>query len=445
MLRDYQIKSKDGILASLKKGHKRVIFCLPTGGGKTVTFADIVAGATAKGKTVMILCDRKELLTQAYNKVKNLGLIPTIIAPGHAYFKSVLYLASVDSLRRRDSPIVDIIIVDEAHKQTFDKVLQEYIGLCDPIIIGATATPLRTGSQNALTEIYTDIVNEVSVQDLIDKNFLVPAKTYAAKKDFSDVARKGLDFDVSALYSKYNTVELYDNAVENYKRFADNKKMICFNVNVEHSLNMRDAFLKAGISAQHLDGNTSDFERKNILKGFAKGDFRILCNCSVLTTGFDEPSADGVIINRATLSLALWLQMCGRGSRLFENKDHFIIIDQGANVYRHGLWEQDRTWSIHKKKQKKEDGVAPIKLCPACEAINNASATKCKACDFVFERKEKELKNAVFVEITTPKRVGFLAPPDPKVATMQEMQDYAKEKGYKPGWAYKQMQFAKRV
>jgi len=454
-LRDYQQQTKTELRNAFLQGLRRLLMVVPTGGGKTVIFTNMVSEMIAKGKTCMILCDRKELIKQAYSKITQYDIHPTIIAPGYKLYKNSVYLASVDTLKRyqsptskasdflrRELPYVDCIIVDEAHKQTFDKILLEYIELCNPFIIGATATPLRTGSQNCLSLIYQDIVNPVSVQNLLDLNFLAPARTFASKLDMSSVKVKGGDYDNKAMYEKFNSVALYDGVVENYLKFSDGKKAICFNVNVEHSVNMVQKFRDSGLQAVHLDGNTPDAERTKILRDYSKENF-ILSNCSVLTTGFDEPSIEVVIVNRATLSLPLWLQMTGRGSRIYKKKEHFTIIDQGANVYRHGMWEDDREWSLYKKPKRKGDGVAPVKVCGACEALNASSTRLCKVCGQQFEVKEKKLAQAEFVEIKKNRGLGVKF--DVRNATNQELADYAKEMGYKKGWVYQQMKLNGKI
>jgi superfamily II DNA or RNA helicase len=371
-----------------------------------------------------------------------MGLTPTVIAPKYPQKINIVYLASVDTLRLREMPKVDLLIIDEAHKQTFDGTIRKYIELCNPYIIGATATPLRVGNQTPLDEFYQDIIEPVTTQELIDLGFLVPARTFASKQDFSDVKTAGNDYDQKALFNKFNQVKLYDDAVGNYLKFAKGKKAICFNVNVQHSLEMVQAFRNAGLKAEHIDGKTPDKERVEILKRFKTENF-ILCNCSVLCTGFDEPSIECVIVNRATMSLCLWLQMTGRGSRIYTigGKENFIIIDQGANVYRHGLWEEKRNWSLQKKKKRKGDGVAPIKVCLSCESINYNSAKVCKECGEPFKVEEKVLTKAEFIEIKRSK----LVMPDRKTCSRQELTDYAKAMGYKQGWVFQQLHLVKRM
>lgn len=441
--RKYQIDSITMLREGFNRGLKSQVLCMPTGAGKTYTFTTITKSAIKNGKRVMIICDRKELIGQAEYNLNRLGLYPTIIAPGYKQTLNNCYLASVDTLIRRELPQVDIIIIDEAHKQTFDKIIRKYREETpfNPLFIGATATPLRTGKQTSLHELYDDIVEPVTIDDLLNTNFLVPCITYAAKEDFSDVKMTGNDYNSAALYEKFNKSKLYDGVIEKYKQFADGKKAIVFNVNVEHSKKMVQEFRRAGYPAEHLDGATPKLRRKEILEGFAKGQFKILSNCSVLTTGYDEPSIEVVIINRATKSLPLYLQMVGRGSRLYENKKNFICIDMGSNVYEHGLWQDGRTWELEKKR-KSRDGVAPVKLCENCEAMNHASARVCFDCGELFKIKAKALLKADFVEVkkglkNSERGAGKRF--DPLKASKDQLKEYAKDQGFKPSWVYVQL------
>ena len=442
-LRPYQEASVNGLRSAFASGLKSCILCIPTGGGKTVVFTTITKGAIKMGRKVMIICDRKELIGQAEYNLNRLGLHPTIIAPGYKQELNNCYLASVDTLIRRELPEVDIIIIDEAHKQTFDKIIVKYKEETpfNPFFIGATATPLRTGKQTSLHELYNKIVEPVTIDDLLNSGFLVPCKTYAAKEDFSSVKITGNDYNSAALYEKFNKSKLYDGVIEKYKQFAEGKKALVFNVNVEHSKKMVQEFRRAGYKAEHLDGSTPKVRRKQILENFSKGVFNILSNCSVLTTGYDEPTIEAVIINRATKSLPLYLQMAGRGSRLSENKKEFILIDMGANVYEHGLWQEPMTWDLVKKRRN-SNGVAPVKLCPSCEAMNHASARVCFDCGELFKIKAKALLKADFVEVKTglknvSRGAGKLF--NPLTASKEELKEHAQKQGYKSAWVYVQL------
>lgn len=460
-LRPYQTESKDAIRSRFMDGKKRVILCKPTGSGKTVTFANIARESVLNGYVVMILVDRKELLEQARDKLISYGLNPSIITAGRTgRAGSKSYIATVQTLVRRKFPPVDLLIIDEAHKQIFDKVLEreEYK---DALVIGATATPYRTGKMNQLSKFYDDLVEKVTINDLIQQGYLTPAITYGAKVDTSGIKVKRGDFDVDELYSAFNKATLYAGVVEKYRKFADGTKAICFCINVEHSKRVADSFNAAGISAVHLDGKTQKAERERILAAFKKGMFKVLCNVEVLTTGYDEWTIETVIVNLATKSLPKWLQMTGRGSRItpaeyvgkagFLQKEHFNIIDMGGNVHSLGFWEQEREFSLSHK-TREEVQPAPVKECPeekidvnfksGCGAILHASAPKCKFCGYEFPKEKKEPKEAEFIqlenyELLPPELVGKSW----GSMNFDELEKVREIKGFKHGWLVRQIIF----
>lgn len=430
----YQNEAKDIIRGLFQKERKKVILCIPTGGGKTVTFADITRESVKNGFVVMIIVDRRELLLQAREKLMSYGLNPSLITAGKTSKKgNNCYISTVQTLIRRDLPPADLIIVDEAHKQIFDKVLarDEYK---EAYVIGATATPYRTGKMTQLSKHYDELVETTSISELIQMGFLVPAITYGAKMDTSNIKTKGSDFDTQSMYNAFDKQTLYAGVVEKYLKFAKDTKALVFNINVEHSKKVTQAFLNAGIQSAHLDGSTPKGERARILKYFsqARGGF-VLNNVDVLTTGFDEWTIETIVMNRATKSLPLWLQIGGRGSRItpaqfkgvkgYLQKEHFNLIDMGGNVFTLGFWEQEREYSL-KHKTKDTVDAAPVRVCPedkydtpteaiieqrraagmelnikGCGAIVHASAPNCKYCGFVFERIKKEAKEAEFIQL----------------------------------------------
>lgn len=473
-LRPYQVDSKREVKSLFRERHRSIILCLPTGGGKTVTFADIARDAVSKSKRVMIVVDRIELLGQAKEKLIAYGLNPSVISSGKkGRTGSNCYVATVQTLARRESPEVDLIIIDEAHKQIFDKIIErpEYK---DVFFIGATATPSRTKKMNQLSKNYTAMVETITISELIQKGFLSPAITYGAKLDTSKIKTKGNDFDNSSMYDSFNKSVLYKGVVEKYKRFADKTKALVFNINVEHSKKVTQAFKAAGYSAAHIDGTTPKNERVSILKAFSKGVIQVLNNAEVLTTGYDEWTIETIIVNRATQSLPLWLQMAGRGSRItpkelqgdsrYLQKEHFNLIDMGGNVHRLGFWEQEREYSLTHNTSDSL-GVAPVRTCPedkrdsptdsiknkraeagleetkiGCGAMLHASAPNCKYCGFVFEKTEKTEGEAEFIQLENYESLpielvgkSFLS------MNFDELETVKNIRGYKFGWIIKQI------
>lgn len=473
-LYDYQKEAKKGIRANFSKQINAVILCIPTGGGKTVTFADMAREAVLNGFRVGIVVDRKELLDQAKEKLISYGLNPSIITSGRTGKSDAKsYVATVQTLVRREVPEVNLWIIDEAHKQIFDKLFK-LPQFKNAYIIGATATPYRTGKMNQLAEMYGDIVETTSINDLIQSGFLSPAITYGAKVDTSKIKIKKGDFDTEELYKAFDKATLYAGVVDKYNKFAKDTKAIVFNINVEHSKKVTAAFNSAGISAVHLDGKTPKSERTKILEAFHKGLFKVLCNVEVLTTGYDEWTIETVIVNLATKSLPKWLQMCGRGSRITPRnlkgvrgvlqKEHFNIIDMGGNVFSLGFWEQERSYSLNHKTKDTID-AAPVRICledtydsPSdeiiehrrqigqpdrifgCGAILHASAPSCKFCGYVFQKKKSEPKEVEFIQL---ENYEFLPPELVGKSwgsmTLKELEEVRKIKGFKLGWVVKQI------
>ena len=404
-LRPYQLHNKKLLFAALKE-QQRVICALPTGAGKTVLFSDIAKTAIDNGKAVLVMVDRLQLMNQTAEKFSSFGMQYSIIQGSSKKRANNCYIASIQTLGRRpEMPEVDVIIVDECHKEIFDDVLQK--SYPNTKVIGFSATPKRpSNSKKPLSATYQEIVQETQISDLIKihdqdpTSGLVPAIYYLYNEVQETKKIKGGDFDTDEMFGIYDNDTMYGDVVINYEKYAKGEKTIVFCVNRAHSLKTMQSFIDAGHNAIHLDGNDPDHVREAGLEQFRNGDVNILCNCNLYTTGFDEPSITCVIIDRQTKSIPLWLQMCGRGSRPFPNKKWFKIIDHGGNRNRLGWWDEDRRWSLHPQKNKSDkQGVAPAKKCPVCDAANHASASVCVVCNTPFFVKEKKRVNAILEQV----------------------------------------------
>jgi len=190
----------------------------------------------------------------------------------------------------------------------------------------------------------------------------------------------------------YSEQGVYKGVVKNYNKICPTAKTLVFSSTIESSKQITNEFIANGLDAKHLDSeNFTKAERKSILEWYEKTPSTILCNVGILTTGFDSPTTQCVILYRATKSLPLFLQMCGRGARVTENKKTFHILDFGNNCQKHYFWEDERSWTL-KKKKKKEGGAAPIKECPSCSKLLRLSAKECDNCGHVFEKQRKTPK-----------------------------------------------------
>lgn len=389
-LYDYQGQIIKALRQTLRVGKRRLILCAPTGGGKTIMFSFMVKSAIDRGKSALIFTHRGELLHQAGGAFKAFGLEPEYIKAGELQDTSGnLHVAMVETFARRIDDLTDflnsrdLIIFDEAHLQIFNKILDK-ITNPNVTIVGATATPIRKGRERCLSEHYDEIIQEIDTPELIKLGKLTPARSYGVEIEMKGLKRKGDDYDTTEYYDKNKT---YKGVVWNYEQLSLGEKTILFASNIKSSKQVCEEFVSHGYNARHVDGNSKD--REQIFQWFNDTPDAILCNCGIATTGFDQADILTVILYRATTSLALFMQMCGRGSRLWKGKDHFKILDFGNNIQRHGFWEQPRIWELEKGKQKAL-GAAAVKICKSCTAINYATAKSCIVCGELFPVPPKE-------------------------------------------------------
>ena len=461
-LRPYQNEAIEKLRTSIAKGNKRIILCAPTGAGKTVIFSEMCYQAGEKNKKVMILTDRFELLTQSGGALNRLKILPEYIQASTSYInKYWIYVAMIETLHRRLAKpeylnllqSIDLLIIDEAHKAVFDKLfpmLNE-----NTIVIGATATPYRQGKQESLDKYYTDLVEVTTVQNLIDAEYLAQPTYYGMPIDLQGVKTKGGDYDSESLAAMYSTRQVYKGVAKEYLNHAKGKKAILFASNIESSKEVCAELQAYGIPTMHIDTSCKPVERRNVLNWYKVTPEAVLCNVGLFTTGFDEPSTECIILYRATKSLPLYLQMCGRGGRVAENKRGFTILDFGNNVQTHGFWCDDRTWSLEKKERKTKP-MPMAKYCPKCQALIAMKARVCSVCFYEIPETKKEslerIANLSKLEVSKlasgrrmsdlvlliqAKKLNPLFVLRKYIANVEEARSLAKELGYKDGWVWR--------
>ena len=383
-LRPYQERFINNISDKLRT-HRKVVAQLATGGGKTVCFSAICDRFCAKStQDILILVHREELLTQATKAIN----LPTqqVVAGMRTIPPARVYVAMVESAYKRLHQFANIgmVIVDECHIGNFTKVIDHFK---EQYIIGFTATPLAAKKTNPLRNYFSDIVCGIDIPELIDAGFLCPEQTYSAAKivERAKLKMTAGDFDAAQMGAMFKEPKYIDSTINAYKQHSLNRKTIIFNCNVEHSEAVNLAFQAQGFNSKHLDATSTD--REEILQWFANTPDAILNNIGIATTGFDQPDIETVIVNKATASMPLWLQMCGRGARPHPVKLTFTIIDLGGNCLTHGSWASPRNWdSIFHNPKKPGAGVAPVKECPQCQALLHTSKMLC-TCGYEFPKK----------------------------------------------------------
>jgi superfamily II DNA or RNA helicase len=354
-LYDYQTDSLEKIFRRLKDFPKSYNLCfqLPTGGGKTVIFSEIARRYIKEtGKKVLILTHRIELLGQTSRHLSDINVKNKIIVskvkdlPDEKQY--MCFVAMVETLNNRlrddkmDFENLGLVIVDEAHYNSFRKLFKWFE---EQVILGVTATPLSSNIELPLHENYKELIVGESISSLIGKGFLSKATTYSY-----DVSLHSLKIGINGDYTVSSSEKLYGNffmqekLLYAYEQKARGTKTLIFNNGINTSKVVYQMFKEAGYEIRHLDNTHSEVERKEILEWFRTKPDAILSSVSILTTGFDEPTVETIILNRATKSLTLYHQMIGRGSRVIPGKTAFTVIDLGNNARRFGLWEAGMDW-----------------------------------------------------------------------------------------------------
>ena len=331
----------------------RLLYQLPTGGGKTVIFSEIAKRFIQKyDRKVMILTHRTELCNQTSATLKRSGIKNKIINSTVKSLNSndgyACYVAMVETLNNRieegviNTDSIGLVIIDEAHHNSFSKLLDKFSSAG---IIGVTATPYSSSIESPMHQNYDELVIGESIGNLIEQGFLAQPAVWRYDVELNTLKTDTHgDFTVATSDELYSSPAMLELLLHAYEEHSKNKKTLIFNNGIFTSKNVCQLFNDAGYPARHLDNHTPAAERAEILKWLKTTKGAILTSVSILTTGFDEPSVQTVILNRATTSITLYHQMIGRGSRRLPQKKAFSIIDLGNNTDRFGDWNAPVDW-----------------------------------------------------------------------------------------------------
>lgn len=329
-----------------------LLYQLPTGGGKTVIFSEIVRQYLKHHKKkVIVMTHRVELCKQTSDMLTSFGVINKVInstANLEDQNEYVCFVAMVETLNNRlnddklDISDIGLVIIDEAHYNSFTKLFKFFE---KSFILGVTATPLSSNKALPMKDNYDELIAGETIEALIENDFLARAEVYKYNMGLTslEVGSNG-DYTVKSSEDLYSSNGMLDTLLEAYRKHSSGKKALIFNNGINTSIQVYYHFRAAELPIMHLDNTATKKQRKQILKWFRETPDAILTSVSILTTGFDEPTIDTIILNRATKSLTLYYQMIGRGSRILNNKSSFKVIDLGNNYYRFGPWGADLNW-----------------------------------------------------------------------------------------------------
>ena len=399
-LRAYQSELLERVTSELSGSpNAKVMLQLPTGGGKTRIAGQLLSHVLRDGRRAVWLTHRRELAAQTeamlhedgVSATKDISWTPGTRAPAIPNGVVILMaqtvarrIAGADVWEQYDSN--DLLVIDEAHHATAEgwtRAIQRWPGT----VLGMTATPWRLSKSEGFDHLFAKLDCGPQVAALQSDGWMCSARVLSPPEGELVV---GGPVDATGDYSEPGIEEANRDrdvwtggALRFWQRHGEGRQTIVYAVSVKHALNLADVFRDAGIPAGVLVANTPDAERSDMLRRFRTGDLRALVNVAVATEGFDLPDAACVLLTRPTMSLALYLQMVGRGLRPKPDSGDCIVLDLAGNSLRHGLPDRDREWSLLARGEP-PPGDAPLIRCDRCEALSAASSHRCDHCGGPF-------------------------------------------------------------
>lgn len=424
--RDYQLEAVAAIYRYFGERGGSPLVLMPTGTGKSVVIAEFLRSIYYyfPGQRVIIATHVKELIAQNFDKLKTMW--PQ--APAGIYSSglkqrdtlSPITFAGIGSVYKRAAEFgrVDLLIIDEAHlvsphDETEYRQFIDALRVINPLlkVIGLTATGYRMG-QGKLTEgegaLFSDVAIDMTSPEafrwFFAQGYLIPlvAKQTSLVLNTDGVRMQGGEFSGKQLQLAVDKYEITRAAMQEAIDIASmqgRNRWLIFCAGVEHATHTSEILNDMGISCGAVHSKLGDGERDRILAAHKAGQITAVTNNNVLTTGYDDPGIDLIIMLRPTMSTNLWVQMLGRGTRpLFMTgfdlmttagrlasiaaspKHNTLVLDFAGNTRRLGPIDDP----VLPRKKGEGTGEAPVRLCDACGCYNHASARSCVICGAEF-------------------------------------------------------------
>lgn len=405
-LRTYQSEAIQSIYDWFAADKNAPLIVTPTGSGKSVILAEFIRQACTQyhDTQILVVTHVKELVEQDANAIKRVWPHAPVGIYSAGLNKRQLKpvtVASIQSIYNKPQfhGRFDLIIVDEAHliPHKNDGMYRKLLDAClaaNPYtkLIGLTATPYRLDS-GVLHEgdgaLFDGISYEANVADLIEQGFLCRLTSkHGDDVDLDGIKMTAGEYNLGQLGERMSAMKLIEHHADLIvERCANRNSWLIFAVTVEHASQISAALTRRGIATTYVSGDMPNSERDAKINAFKAGEFRALVNCSILTTGFDHPPLDALVMLRPTMSAALYVQMVGRGLRLHESKTDCLVLDFGGNVRRHGFIDQVQPPRKGGKKGPAQE--APVKECPSCHTLVPIMTQTCE-CGHKFPPPERE-------------------------------------------------------
>lgn len=410
-LRPYQQRAIDAVRDAYRRT-RRVLLVAPTGFGKTATASALIAWAVARGRRVLFLVHRREIVLDTARRLGAAGVPCGVVMAGVVRVEADVQVASVQTVAaREDHPPADLIVWDEAHHaaaESYREIAAQYPRAWH---LGLTATPERADGVG-LRDAFDELVVGATVRELQADGFLAACDVVAPAR-----RQSGLALD----------------ACEAWARHAEGRPTVAFCRTVEESKLLAANLALRGIEARHVDGTTAARERDNALGLFAAGRVQVLTNVFVLTEGWDAPRAKVCLLARGCGSEGTFLQMVGRVLRPYEDQ-RALVIDLAGVTHEHGMPDEDRAFTLDGITRKPREERPWLSQCLACGLVVDGArrGPRCQRCGGAWPppprmRVERAEVRRITAATAVPRAV--------KDARLREFVSIAQARGYSPKWA----------
>ena len=376
---------------------------LPTGGGKTEIAGALLKDFLDDGCKAVWLTHREELASQTEDRLKRNWLFPAIHAtdtwrqnrPAPDYPKSTVILKAQTVTRRinafekigslqelwKNYTSDDLLVIDEAHHAPatgWERAIEQWPGR----VWGLTATRWRLSLREGFDRLFHILVTGPQTSEMQADRYLALSRVFSpvlGDRISGGKVSQFDDFTPGSIERANDQFVMTTLAVNFWRNNAAGRQTVAYAVSKEHAVNLVRQFTDKGISAAAILSGTPQDERERAIADFRGGKLAVLVNVAVATEGFDLPDASCVMITRPTRSLALYLQMVGRGLRPKDDGGDCLILDLAGNAEEHGLSEDYREWSLAAR-GKPADGDPPVRYCHECNYMAHPEHHKCPEC-----------------------------------------------------------------
>lgn len=402
--RDYQLDAVNSIYTYFDHNTGNPIVIAPTGAGKSIIIALFAQKVLQQycNQRILIVTHVKELVEQNHEKLvsiwpeANAGINAASLNRRETH-NNILF-CSVQTVFRQPEILGkrDLILIDECHLLNpkgvgmYHKLIQAMLNINPKLkVIGFSATPWRLDSGHLIDQdsLFTDICYEIKIRTLVERGFLAPLIPKPTETLFNtdDLKKSGWDYNKSEMEEIFSESGLLKSACTEIADYFNGRNAgLIFCSGIDHAFKVAAQLRNFKFRVETVTGKTPKAEREYYLDAIKNGRLDFLTNCDVLTTGVDIPNLDLLAILRKTMSSCLWMQILGRGMRLFAGKDNCLVLDFGGNTAEHGPID---TIEAPRRKGETTNEEAAQKRCPHCKAMQHISVREC-ACGYQFEFNE---------------------------------------------------------